>query len=234
MAAGVGTRISREINHIPKCTLKVKGSLSLIELSIEKLLKRNVKNEDIAVVVGYSKDSVLELIEKYKVKIYHNPFFKVTNSIASIWFARDFIDGSFIAMNADLFYEEILLDELLSVNDEPFVMLCDSTRIEEADYRFSWKDNTLTGYGKDLPIEETTGEYVGIAKISDSGVDLFRQGLEDMINEGDYNCWWEDVIYKLSSHKKVYTKNIKSHFWGEVDYIEDYERIISYINKISQ
>jgi choline kinase len=42
----------------------------------------------------------------------------------------------------------------------------------------------------------------------------------------DYNCWWEDVIYRtVDAGEDVHIKDIAGRFWAEVDYIEDYERI---------
>jgi choline kinase len=109
------------------------------------------------------------------------------------------------------------------------VVIADSTRIEDADYRLHWAGETLQHYGKELSDAETTGEYVGICKLSRNYVGLFRQMMINYINEEDYNCWWEDVIYRsVESGSTVYINDIADKFWAEVDYIEDYQRIIDF------
>ena len=43
-----------------------------------------------------------------------SPFYEVTNSIASLWLARDFIDDECLIMNADVYWTEKILDAVLS------------------------------------------------------------------------------------------------------------------------
>ena len=84
LAAGRGTRISRIIKEIPKSTLPVDGT-PLIRRSVTMLLDRNIKP---IVCVGYCKEKIYEALEGLDVEYYYNPFYDVTNSIASLWFAR--------------------------------------------------------------------------------------------------------------------------------------------------
>ena len=103
MAAGRGTRISRYIEGKPKCTVDI-GDIRLIEYTLEELLSRNV--DKIGVVLGYQAGIMEEILSKYPVEVYYNYFYEVTNSIASAWFAGDFIDDDMLMMNADVFAEE--------------------------------------------------------------------------------------------------------------------------------
>ena len=132
-------------------------------------------------------------------------------------------------MNGDLFIEDEIIDILLSETNSP-VMLSDSSRIEDADYRFAWEGNLLTKYGKELSNADTTGEYVGIGKLNSSDLAQFLESVTTQVQSDDYNCWWEDIIYRtINSGQKVYVKDIKGEFWAEVDYVEDYERIQAYM-----
>ena len=228
MAAGVGSRISRHLHGQPKCCVDV-GGVPLIRRTFELLNKKGFN--DIAIVTGYAKEYVDKALEGFTYTSYTNPFYRVTNSIASAWFAQEFIDvnDELIILNGDLFFEEKLLDILIKEKKSP-VMLSDSSRIEDADYRFNWDGEFLKRYGKELSNDETTGEYVGIGKFSKDDVLLFKTRVLDFIDKEDYNCWWEDVIYStIQENKKVYINDIKGIFWAEVDYIEDYERIIKYL-----
>jgi len=158
---------------------------------------------------------------------YFNPFFRVANSVSSVWFARDFLspDDDVMIMNGDVFMEESVMDIVLHETRSP-LMLCDSSRIEDADYRFTWEAELLTKYGKELSNEETTGEYVGIGRLSQADLGVFKQRVIDAVHGDDYNCWWEDIIYRtVDNGEKVYVNDIAGSFWAEVDYIEDYQRI---------
>lgn len=231
LAAGRGTRISRYLQGNPKCTVDVNGQ-PLIQYTVNTLKKKGIT--EIAVVTGYRHEVIEELLSNQGIKFYYNPFFDVTNSIASAWFARDFFtNDDIIVMNADVFCEDALYDEVLALTDSP-VMIADTTRKEEADYKFYFENNRLLKYGKELEGQDITGEYVGIAKMSAAFVPEFVSRLEKMINTQNNSVWWENVLYSMiapPSQLPVFVHNIAGKFWAEVDYIEDYERILSFLKK---
>lgn len=226
MAAGKGTRISRYIEGKPKCTVDI-GETTLIEYTIKKLIKRGIT--EIALVLGYRYEVLQELLKDYPITYYYNPFYDVTNSIASAWFARDFIQDDLILMNADVYLEDKLLDDLLLPIPSP-VLYSDSSRKEEADYKFYYEENRLLKFGKDLKLEEISGEYVGVAKLEKVFLPYFLERLSQLILTNQHGLWWEDVLYSYVKERDIYIRDIKGMFWAEVDFIEDYERILAYRN----
>lgn len=226
MAAGKGTRISRYIEGKPKCTVDI-GDTTLIEYTIKKLLKRGIS--EIALVLGYQYKILQELLKDYPLNYYYNPFYDVTNSIASAWFAKDFIQDDLILMNADVYLDNKLLDDLFLPVPSP-VLYSDSSRKEEADYKFYYEKDRLLKFGKDLKLEEISGEYVGVAKLEKGFLPYFLDRLNQLILANQHGLWWEDVLYSYVKERDIYIRDIKGMFWAEVDFIEDYERILAYRN----
>lgn len=226
LAAGRGTRISRYLSGKPKCTVDI-GGITLIEYTISELRKRGI--EDIAICVGYQKTVIQDLLSEENITYYFNPFFDVTNSIASIWFARDFIKKGqdIMLMNGDVFLEPSLIDSIIEERTSP-VLFADSTRREEADYKFFYENDILIKYGKELTGKDISGEYVGVGKFNEDFVEAFMTQLELMIANQEHSVWWENVLYELTKSRDIYVKDVDGKFWGEVDYIEDYERILSF------
>lgn len=229
MAAGVGSRISRNID-MPKSLLEVEGK-SILRRTVEMLLKNGIQP---AVIGGYQFGQIVENLQGLDVKLYENPFYRVTNSLGSLWFARDFIDeqDSLLLANADVFWEQELLDLLLT-EEQDAVMLADSSavRLAEGDYFFGCEDGRIVKYGKELSREIRTHEYVGVAKIKRSFVPVFLKQMKQMMVDEKYAGWWENILYALSSSHDVFVKDVGGVFWAEVDYIEDYARIMDYIMK---
>ena len=228
MAAGVGSRISRHLQGQPKCCVDINGK-PLIRHTLELLKKKGIT--DIAIVTGYQERYIHQALEGFSYVRYFNPFFRVANSISSVWFARDFLtpDDDIMIMNGDVFMEEKILDVILEEKRSP-LMLSDSTRIEDADYRFTWEGELLKKYGKELTNEQTSGEYVGIGILNSKDMITFKQRVIDAVSNEDYNCWWEDIIYRtVEDGQNVYINDIAGIFWAEVDYIEDYERIKEFV-----
>jgi choline kinase len=119
MAAGRGTRISRHIDGKPKCTVDLGNGRTLIEYSVELLKKKGI--EEIVIVLGYKGDVIKDLIGS-KARYVENPFFDVTNSIASLWFAREHLTNTdrCLVMNGDVFLSEEALDLILKKSELPY------------------------------------------------------------------------------------------------------------------
>lgn len=225
LAAGRGSRISRYIGENPKCTLDI-GGIPLIRHTVEMLLKNGI---DVSIVIGYNKEMVINSLEGLNVKFYYNPFFDVTNSIASLWFARKELYGEdIIIANADVFWEQCILN-ILKEDDQEQVMLMDSSM--HLDYLFKCEGNKLINYGKGL--EDYSGEYVGIAKLNKSFLNRFNGRLEKLIEKQKHELWWENILYSFIEEIDINVKDIKGVFWSEIDFIEDYHRIIEYRKKQS-
>ena len=224
MAAGVGSRISRSVNK-PKSTLEVDG-VPLITRTVDMLLSKGI---EVAVVVGFKSDDVRKALDGRDVHFYENPFFRVTNSMASLWFARDFLcDDDLILANADVFWGEGIYESLMSDEDD-IVMLADVSRANVGDYFFKVKGGLLVSYGKDLLPEDRDTEYVGMAKLKRDIVPRFKSNLEEMVGHERYDLWWENVLYEHISEMPVHIKDVSDYFWAEIDYIDDYERILEYL-----
>ncbi len=228
LAAGRGTRISRYLSGNPKCTVTV-GEKRLIEYTVELLRSRGIRK--IGMVLGYRHEVIEEILKDKDIDFYYNPFFDVTNSIASAWFAKDFFSNEdMLIMNGDVFLEESLLDVILKSEKNP-VLFADKTRCAEADYKFYCKNGILLKYGKELSLEETSAEYIGIAKMDGEFVEEFTNKMENMICKQEHSVWWENILYSMTDKRDIYIEDVEGKFWAEVDYIEDYERIQKFVDK---
>ncbi len=232
LAAGLGSRISRHLGGNPKCTVDIGGS-TLIRHTIELFNKNGIN--DIAICLGYKQDVIKEELKGFDIKYYYNPFYDVTNSIASMWFAKDFLnnDSEYLIMNGDVYIEQDIVDDLFKAEKSP-LLLSDETRKEEGDYKLKYTNGILEKYGKELTGDDITGEYVGIAKLNRNYVPVFKKQLLKMIDEQKHGLWWENVLYELSHEQSVYVQNVEGKFWAEVDYIEDYQRILDFRKKYNK
>lgn len=227
LAAGVGSRIAENIGNIPKSMMDV-GGRPLIINTVELLQKNNM---DVVIITGFKHHMIEDALKDYSVKVYYNPFYAVTNSMGSLWYAREEFDTEevFIA-NADVFYTQELLDKVFAARYDSF-LLSDETRAEAGDYFFMTENGLLKKYGKELGRDERNAEYVGIAVLRNDWVMRFRERLCSMIEAGDYDLWWENVLYSFVDTGEVHTVDVDRIFWSEIDTIKDYERVIEFQKK---
>jgi L-glutamine-phosphate cytidylyltransferase len=230
MAAGIGSRLKKINGDRPKCLIEVNG-VSLISRSVSMLESRGIT--DISVITGY-KSELIRAELQHRVRYFDNPFFAVTNSIASLWLAKELLCDDVILMNADLYYEEEVLDTAIAQSARA-VMISDNTRIEDADFRFGIDGNRIVKTGNKLSNAETDCEYVGIVRIDKSFVDTFKTRLETMVKNGDLKNWWEGVLYAfIDDGTDIYCKDVDNAFWSEVDDLRDYRRLMNWISAKNQ
>ena len=225
MAAGVGKRLLGLNMNKPKCLLTA-GCETLIRRSVNLLVNKGIS--DITVIVGYEADLIRNEL-KNDVAYFENPHFLTTNSIMSLWYAKDLLEDNVLLLNGDLYYEHGILDYAKNQTN-PVVMLADSTRINNADYRFGFIGNQINRFGKHLTNQETDGEYVGIVRIDKCFIKTFKQTLEEMITAGKSNIWWEDVLYSfISKQIPIHFYDVAGTFWSEVDTLQDYNYLQNWI-----
>lgn len=231
LAAGKGSRISKNIPNIPKCTLDV-GGRPLIRKTVEMLLENGM---EVTVIVGYRYKEVVRVLEGCPIHIVYNPFYDVTNSIGSLWMAVNmglFSEEDTIIANGDVFWSQQILDFMKDKGKtDDIFMLGDSDRVLDGDYFFGTENGILKRYGKELTPAQRDCEYVGIAYLSRRFVPVFLKRINEMIEEQCHGKWWEDAIYSLSGEYPVPVRDIAGMFWAEVDFIEDYRRILDYIQE---
>jgi len=225
MAAGVGKRLHALNINKPKCLINM-GSTTLIRRSVNLLVSKGIS--DITVIVGFKGHLIRNELNN-DVAYFENPDFHKTNSIKSLWYAKDLLEGDVLLLNGDLYYEHDILDYAINQTN-PVVMLADSTRIDKADYRFGFSGNQINRFGKHLTNQETDGEYVGIVRIDQSFIKTFKDALEEMIISGKSNIWWEDVLYSfIEKQIPIHYFDVAGTFWSEVDTLQDYNYLQNWI-----
>lgn len=225
MAAGVGRRLQALNINKPKCLITVQNE-TLIRRSVNLLVNKGIS--DITVIVGFMADLIRNELNN-DVAYFENPDFQSTNSIKSLWYAKDLLEDNVLLLNGDLYYEHGILDYAINQTN-PVVMLADSTRIDNADYRFSFSGDQINQFGKHLTNHETDGEYVGIVRIDQSFIKTFKQALEEMITSGKSNIWWEEVLYSFIEKRiPIHYFDVAGTFWSEVDNLQDYNYLKNWI-----
>lgn len=230
LAAGRGTRIARNVEQVPKSTLPIDG-VPLIRRSVKLLQEQGL---ECVVCTGFKEEKIKEALSGLDNITYcYNPFYDITNSIASIWFARSELDDDILVMNADVYFSKEILEQLIEDERNP-VMAIDYSRTTEGDYFFyTSMDGRIEKYGKGLPIEQRSCEYVGMAKIGKSFLPKFVGRLNELIGSQRHNFWWENILYSFTDKKEenIYTVDVDGRFWAEIDDFDDYARIIDYVSR---
>lgn len=162
VAAGESSRLRPLTDELPKCLLEV-GGRKIVDRSVERLRRAGV--EQIAVVVGFEQDKIRRHLGGDGFTYIVNPFFRATNNLASLWFAREWLAGdAFLYQHSDIVYEPRILEAMLERREPGAIALAVDLGPTDAEAMKVRLDNgRFVESSKQVPIAEAAGEWIGLA-----------------------------------------------------------------------
>jgi choline kinase len=222
LIAGKGSRLHPLTLTYPKTLYKLNDDITVIERMIH-LIKKYDSNAKIVAVTGFMHKKIESLIDDNNVTFVYNPFFEVTNSIASLWFAKDYLmdDDGVVLINGDIVMDESLVKDIVCSKPEKPTVLLDSSIKKDGDYNVQVNGNKVVVMSKGL--DEYTGEYAGIVRLDKNTLKDYYKELEQMIEDGLYDQWYEDVIVQMifKNNYNVYFEDVANYDWTEIDCVSD-------------
>ncbi|MBU1179914.1 phosphocholine cytidylyltransferase family protein [Patescibacteria group bacterium] len=219
LAAGRGTRLGEATKNTPKCLLSIRGK-SLIDYSIENLKENGIKNEDIAIVVGFEKEKIINHLGNYYAYIYNEDFAN-TNNMASFYLAKNFVNkDSCLYLHADIFYHsEIIRDCLMTEKDKSYLVV-DTDKWTDESMKVEIKEGCLVQAGKDLSDKQTHGDWIGIAKISNNLIKPTFETINKQLQCGEQRSFMAIKCFTELARNghKLYILPSNQKPWIEIDF----------------
>ena len=239
LAAGSGTRLSPLTDDRPKCMVKLFGK-SLLEWQLSVFRKSGI--EDISVVTGYKK----ELISFDNIKFYHNPNFKNTNMVETLFCAEKEIKETVIVSYGDIIFQKNVIKKLIE-SDENFSVVVDRKWKKYWDIRFDNplddaeslildSENYIKNIGqKTTNLDEIQGQYVGLMKFKGPATKIIKEFYKktQSLSRESKNPLNPNLSFKLSymtdflqgliNEKHKLKAILIENGWLELDSIHDYD-----------
>ena len=240
LAAGTGGRLGDIGKQIPKCLIKI-GKKTIVEYQIEALKSNNIN--DISIVVGYKADEVKEFLKSENIKFYFNENYDKTGLLESIFCAKDEFNDDIILLYGDIIFKADLIKKLLEDKND-FCLVADrekeivheaeaifeeyhGEKIRKGSTKVSIVNDVVEKISKSLTPEETSAEYIGIAKLSKKVIEIVYKRIEELIKSGEVKKYpspsylFKWLIDNGNSIHVVYTDNL---VYEEIDYKEDLDK----------
>jgi len=243
LAAGMGTRLGKYTENLPKCMLNFNG---------ETLIKRQIKNlrlagiNNIVVVGGYMSEKIKISGVRYLV----NENYATTNMVETLFVAEEEMNEDILICYADILYEQRILKKILENKSDIGVCV-------DEDYEDYWNarmdnpeedmESLVIDNGRIIDLGDTNckkdkakSRYIGLIKFSKKGM----ESLKKVYHENREKYFDKDEPWMRSkSFKKAYMTCMLqelinqgyqvdpitvSRGWIEFDNVEDYERAIKW------
>ena len=221
VAAGMGRRLGAVAATRPKALLEV-GGATLIERSIHSL--QEVGIADITVVTGFGREQIESRLGA-SVEYRENPFFFMTNNMASLWFAQSaVVHQPFVYLHADIIFDAEILARCLAAPLSCMAVDCHPCGDEEMKVRVS--GGLVESSDKGIPPAEAQGEWLGIAVFDGpTGDSLFAEIDRQLTVSRAYHAYdtraFNQVVQQGHRLAMVDCTGLP---WVEIDFPEDLAR----------
>ncbi len=227
LSAGQGKRLLPLTATSPKCLLEIDGSRTILDLQLSALARCGV--EHATVLVGFGADRVERLVagsrfDGMRVQTLFNPFYSVTDNLATCWMARSAMLDDFILLNGDTLFEDQLLTHVMAAPQAPISVTIDHKNEYDADDMKVTldTDGRLQAIGKTLPMHTVDAESIGILVFRGAGVGAYRDALDRAMRQPEsLRRWYLSVVNELAQKMAVQTVSIEGCWWTEIDSPED-------------
>lgn len=218
LAAGKGTRLNPLTYNYPKCLYKLDDNTSVLQRMVY-LIKNSDIEAEIIVIVGFMDKDVVDEIQG--VHFIKNPFYEVTNSIASLWFIREKLCEEIVIINGDIVTDEKLIRDIITKPTDRPAVLMDSSIKKDGDYNVQVSGDHVVIMSKE--IKNYSGEYAGITKLDKKSALLLKNEIEKMVSDGYYDQWYENALVQLifRNNFKLHYIDISNYNWTEIDDVND-------------
>ena len=245
IAAGLGSRLKKHTENLPKCMLDF-GGKTLLQRQIDAYNKNNIK--DISLIRGYKKEKI-----NYKgLRYFENKDYKNNNILNSIFYAEKIINGNIIISYSDILFDPIVVQRTIDSNHDISVVVDIDWRgyyvgrkdhpISEAENVIFNSNNEVEKIGKiNTGNEDVHGEFIGMIKLSNRGAETFKEHFHRL-----KKIYWNKPFQRAQIFQKAYLTDfiqelvdigIKVHCviiesgWKEIDTVEDYKKALVGFNK---
>ena len=222
-------RLNGTAGELPKCLVDV-GGLTLVERQILALRAAGI--DQIVIVIGHGADRVRQACGPGCIYV-ENRDYASTNSLFSLWLARDFLGDGFVVLNADvLFHPQLLADLLLSkCEDALLVAYADGQAppLGEEEMKVCVREGRVADISKVIDPRAADGENVGIVKFGPSGARALVRHMESLITNGARRDWAPRAFLEFARERPLHVIGTGGRPWIEIDFPEDYLRAVNEI-----
>lgn len=226
LGAGQGKRLLPMTQDVPKALLDI-GGRSLVRRQIDAFAACGLT--EFVVITGYNARLMTAQLEEIAaetgltIRTVYNPFFAVSDNLASCWMARHEMNGDFIQVNGDNVFQADLAQCILDgLKGDVTVATNFKDSYDADDMKVMMDGEHLTEVGKMLPVEAVDAEAIGIYVFRGAGAAAYVSVLEETMHEpSGLKQWFPSAVGTLAKLTPINVVNVGDREWSEVDFPVD-------------
>ncbi len=229
--SGMGSRMGVLTKEHPKCMTEIIYGETILSRQLKQLSDMDIKN--VVITTGYY-DNVLaeycrELDLPLQIQLVHNPRYKDTNYIYSIYCAKDYLDDDILLMHGDLVFDDGVLESVID-SVESCMTVSSTLSLPEKDFK-AVVDN---GYVKKVGIEFFDNALAAqpLYKLKRDDLSKWMAKITEYCENGNTSVYAENALNELDGACNIRALDVKDELCAEVDNPEDLKKVSAKVKEI--
>jgi phosphoenolpyruvate phosphomutase len=135
--SGTGKRMGPFTKHMPKCLVSLHGGETILGRQLRMVREERLK--DVIITTGPFRAQLKRFVSRrfpgMRVTYVHNPRYRTTNYLYSMFLASDFLADDVLLMHGDMVFDEKAWALLLNAPGEDKVMVSSERPLPEKDFK---------------------------------------------------------------------------------------------------
>ena len=228
--SGLGSRMGVLTSEHPKCMTEISPRETILSRQLRQLAEAGI--QEVVITTGLFRDTLIRYCESLDLPIaftfVHNPDFRVTNYIYSIYCARAELDDDILLMHGDLVFENEVLDQLLAC--ETSCMAVSSTLpLPEKDFKAVLKDGKVQKVG--VEFFEDAVEAQALYRLRREDWRKWLDRIIEFCEAGNRKVYAENALNSLDGAADIYALEVKDLLCAEVDDPTDLDKVAAQLKE---
>lgn len=231
LAAGEGSRLRPYSEDRPKCLVEVDGQ-SLLDRQLAILESESIN--PVILIGGYRVD----MLDRPGIEIRTNPRYGETNMVWTLFCAEDDLEGDLLLCYGDIVYSRDVLKKVfeseaditvaIDLDWESYWLARNENPLDDAETLKLSPDGRILEIGqKPNSLAEIEGQYMGLMKFSDQGMQLLKKTFHDAQKIGNLRgkslekAYMTDLLQSMIDMGYRLDATLVHGGWVEVDTVSD-------------
>lgn len=229
--SGIGSRMEHLTKNSPKALVKLSNGETILGRQIRLLKDCNIK--EYIITTGPFEQQIIDFvnnIKDIKAIFVNNELFNKSNSIYSMFLAKNFFDDDFIILHGDLVFNKKILINLLNHHQKDIALIGKTVPLPEKDFKGLVINDKLKNISVNI-FGENTYALQPMYKLSKDSIRSWLNNVEKMIKENSLNVYAENALNEILHEVNISILDYSDQYIDEIDNLDDLKRVSDMITK---
>lgn len=231
--SGIGSRMGVLTAEQPKCMTEISSTETILSRQLLMLIDADFSEVIIttgafsSVLINYVKSLDLPI----KCTFVHNPEYRKTNYIQSIYYARAYLDDDILLLHGDMVFENEVLDKVLAHNGS-CMTISSTLQLSEKDFKAVIKEEKIEKVGVEFFEGAVTAQP--LYKLTKKDWQIWLNEIINFCESGKNACYAENAFNEVSYLCDLQPLDIGDLLCNEIDNPQDLTIITNRLLQINR